>query len=94
MLDLLQDLLKKVTSFQAKAREALRAEEPDSDALAKLMEEGVTLDIDLPELPRLKQVTWCFSCFSPVSRHFIWMSKRFCSCVIGISCSLEKKREK
>ena len=46
-----------MTNFQKDAREALEADEPDSNALSKLMEFGVTLDIDLPELPRLKQVT-------------------------------------
>ncbi len=44
-------------AFQAEAREALDADEPDSNALAKLMEVGMTLDIDLPELPKLKQVS-------------------------------------
>ena len=46
-----------MTNFQKEAREALEADEPDSNALSKLMEFGITLDIDLPELPRLKQVT-------------------------------------
>ena len=45
-----------MTDFQKEAQEALEADEPDSNTLSKLMEFGVTLDIDLPELPRLKQV--------------------------------------
>ncbi len=45
-----------MTDFQAEAREALEADTPDSKALMKLMDFGITLDIDLPEMPKLKQV--------------------------------------
>lgn len=52
----LQDLIDKVTDFQNEALDALHEETPDSEKLAKLIEFGVTLDVDLPEIPKLKQV--------------------------------------
>ena len=51
-----QDLLTKVLDFQKEALEALGAERPDSVQLDKLLDAGVTLDVDLPELPKLKQL--------------------------------------
>ena len=56
ILSFKQDLLKKVVTFQTEAQEALDEETPDSAKLERLMEFGITLDVDLPELPRLKQV--------------------------------------
>ncbi|KAL5014006.1 hypothetical protein ScPMuIL_008276 [Solemya velum] len=53
---LIKDLLDKVIDFQADAQEALDAETPDSEKLEQLINCGVTLDVDLPEIPRLKQV--------------------------------------
>lgn len=43
-------------NFQSDAKEALEAETPDSSQLDRLIEFGMTLDIDLPEIPKLKQV--------------------------------------
>jgi hypothetical protein len=45
-----------VTQFQKDALEALDAESPDSEKLEQLIEFSVTLDVDLQEIPRLKQV--------------------------------------
>lgn len=54
---LLQELLDKVVQFQKDAQEALDAETPDSEKLEQLIEFSVTLDVDLPEIPKLKQVS-------------------------------------
>jgi len=48
--------LEKVLEFQKQANEALQEEMPDSQKLIDLVEFGITLDVDLPEIPRLKQV--------------------------------------
>lgn len=53
---LLKELLDQVLNFQADAKEALEAETPDSAKLDRLIEFGVQLDVDLPEIPKLKQV--------------------------------------
>ncbi|XP_025106262.1 lysine-specific demethylase 5A-like isoform X3 [Pomacea canaliculata] len=53
---LIKELLDKVVAFQEEAQEALSAEVPDSRQLEKLIDIGITLDVDLPEIPRLKQV--------------------------------------
>ena len=42
--------------FQAEAQEALGEETPNSSRLERLMESSASLDVDLPELPKLKQV--------------------------------------
>ena len=42
--------------YQKESQEALDAETPDSEQLEKLIEFSATLDVDLPEIPRLKQV--------------------------------------
>ena len=55
---LIQELLDKVVDFQKRAQDALQEETPDSAKLEKLVEAGVTLDVDLPEIPKLKQVMW------------------------------------
>lgn len=52
-----QDLLDQVLNFQSEAKEALEAETPDSGKLEQLIEFGITLDVDLPEIPKLKQVS-------------------------------------
>lgn len=52
----LQELVDKVVAFQEEAQEALTAEVPDSRQVEKLIDIGITLDVDLPEIPRLKQV--------------------------------------
>ncbi|KAK3610530.1 hypothetical protein CHS0354_008964 [Potamilus streckersoni] len=53
---LLKELLDKVLDFQTEAKNALEAETPDSQKLDHLIEFGITLDVDLPEIPKLKQV--------------------------------------
>ncbi|XP_064633580.1 lysine-specific demethylase 5A-like isoform X2 [Lineus longissimus] len=53
---LIKDLLQRVIDFQNEAREALEEETPDSEKLERLVDFGVTLDVDLPEIPKLKQV--------------------------------------
>lgn len=52
----LQDLLQKVLDFQAEAKEAMNEETPDSEKLDRLLEFGCSLDVELPEVPKLKQV--------------------------------------
>ena len=52
----IQELLQKVLDFQAEAQEALVEETPNSTKLERLMEFGITLDVELPEIPKLKQV--------------------------------------
>ena len=52
----LQDLLDQVIQFQADAKEALEAETPDSQKLEHLIDFGITLDVELSEIPKLKQV--------------------------------------
>lgn len=42
--------------FQQEARDSLEQERPEADKLSKLVEFGVTLDVDLPEIPKLKQL--------------------------------------
>ncbi|KAG7166548.1 Lysine-specific demethylase 5C-like [Homarus americanus] len=57
-----KELLTRVTTFQEEAVELLNQEIPDSEVIAKMVDTGCSLDIDLPELPRLKhklqQVEW------------------------------------
>ncbi|XP_061178889.1 lysine-specific demethylase 5A-like isoform X2 [Saccostrea echinata] len=53
---LVKELLDKVVQFQKDAQEALEAENPDSEKLEQLIEFSVTLDVDLQEIPKLKQV--------------------------------------
>ena len=54
---LLKDLLVKVEGFQAEAQDALCDAIPDSDKLKRLLEAGKGIDIELPEIPKLKQVS-------------------------------------
>lgn len=49
-----KDLLNRVTTFQQEAVALLSQETPDSEVLTKMVDTGCSLDIDLPELPRLK----------------------------------------
>ena len=42
--------------FREEACEALEAETPDSEQVEALIEFGIGLDVDLPEIPKLKQV--------------------------------------
>ena len=56
LLSILQDLLNRVLEFREEAQEALDAETPDSEQVEGLIEFGIGLDVDLPEIPKLKQV--------------------------------------
>ena len=60
----LQTLLQKVIDFQAEARQALNDDVPESEKVERLMEIGVTLDVDLPEIPRLRDVSFWQLCLS------------------------------
>ena len=53
-----QDLLKKIDNFQEDARDALQDAIPNSEKLQNLLDVGAGLDIDLPEVPKLKQASW------------------------------------
>lgn len=57
-----KELLTRVTAFQEEATELLNQQMPESETIAKMVDTGCSLDIDLPELPRLKlklqQVEW------------------------------------
>lgn len=57
-------------NFQADAKEALEAETPDSVKLEQLIDFSVQLDVDLPEIPKLKQV----------NSDFVW---RLCGKVVN-----------
>ncbi|KAL2102272.1 hypothetical protein ACEWY4_001440 [Coilia grayii] len=50
-----QELLENVEEFHERAQEALADETPDSSKLQALLDLGAGLDVELPELPRLKQ---------------------------------------
>ncbi|XP_069048151.1 lysine-specific demethylase 5A isoform X2 [Lepisosteus oculatus] len=52
---LVRELLENVEDFHERAQEALADETPDSSKLQALLELGGGLDVELPELPRLKQ---------------------------------------
>jgi histone demethylase JARID1 len=45
-----------VLEFQDDAKEALNEATPNSSRLEQLMEEGIALDVELPEIPKIKQV--------------------------------------
>ncbi|KAK7866457.1 hypothetical protein R5R35_008978 [Gryllus longicercus] len=51
----MKDLLKRVETFKEKSEELLKSEFPESKELSSCLELGYALDIDLPEVPRLKQ---------------------------------------
>uniref|UniRef100_A0AAY4BQ94 [histone H3]-trimethyl-L-lysine(4) demethylase n=1 Tax=Denticeps clupeoides TaxID=299321 RepID=A0AAY4BQ94_9TELE len=50
-----QELLESVEEFHERSQEALSDETPDSSKLQALLDLGTGLDVELPELPRLKQ---------------------------------------
>ncbi|PNF26510.1 Lysine-specific demethylase 5A [Cryptotermes secundus] len=50
-----KELLDKVKDFQKEATDLLSQEMPESRLLDKCIENGVILDIELPEIPKLKQ---------------------------------------
>ncbi|XP_069693074.1 lysine-specific demethylase 5A-like isoform X2 [Periplaneta americana] len=50
-----KELLDRVQDFQKEAADLLGQEMPESRALDKCIENGIVLDIELPEIPKLKQ---------------------------------------
>ena len=52
-----------VVDFQQEAKLTLKLESPESSTLEKLLDVGMSFDIDLPEIPSLKQVCSVFNCF-------------------------------
>lgn len=50
-----QELLENVEDFHERSQVALADEMPDSAKLQALLDLGSGLDVELPELPRLKQ---------------------------------------
>ncbi|RXG69427.1 Lysine-specific demethylase 5A [Armadillidium vulgare] len=57
-----KDLMAKVTSFQEEVRKVLEDPQADAEVFTKHVEAGLSFDIDLPELPKLKcklqQISW------------------------------------
>jgi histone demethylase JARID1 len=53
-----KELLDRVKDFQKEAADLLSQEMPESRLLDKCVENGVGLDIELPEIPKLKQVIY------------------------------------
>lgn len=61
-----KELLDRVTDFQKEAAVLLSQEMPESQLLDKCLESGIVLDIELPEIPKLKQVIHTSSVFLTV----------------------------
>lgn len=53
----LQDFLEEIENFIAEAQETLEDAIPNSAKLQTLLDKGNSFDIELPEIPKLKQVT-------------------------------------
>lgn len=51
-----QELLQKVLDFQSKVRDAQREERPRSQPLKDLLEEGMSLDVDVTEMTSLREL--------------------------------------
>ena len=47
--------MNRVESFQSEAQEVLGESEPNAGKLKQLLDTAVALDVDLPEIPKLKQ---------------------------------------
>ena len=52
----LQELMTHVESFQCEAQKVIQSGTTDVNRLQQLLDNGHTLDVDLPEIPKLKQV--------------------------------------
>lgn len=52
-----QDLMSHVESFQSEAQKILQDPSVDVARLEQLLDTGGSLDVDFPEIPKLKQVT-------------------------------------
>ncbi|XP_022801801.1 lysine-specific demethylase 5C-like [Stylophora pistillata] len=53
--DLVQELMTHVESFQCEAQKVIQSGTTDTTRLQQLLDNGHTLDVDLPEIPKLKQ---------------------------------------
>lgn len=53
---MLQELMTHVESFQCEAQKVIQSGTTDLAQLQQLLDNGHTLDVDLPEIPKLKQV--------------------------------------
>lgn len=53
--DLVQELMTHVESFQCEAQKVIQSSTTDVTRLQQLLDNGHTLDVDLPEIPKLKQ---------------------------------------
>lgn len=53
---LVQELMTHVESFQCEAQKVIQSGTTDVAQLQQLLDNGHTLDVDLPEIPKLKQV--------------------------------------
>lgn len=53
--DLVQELMTRVESFQCEAQKVIQSGTTDVVRLQQLLDNGHTLDVDLPEIPKLKQ---------------------------------------
>lgn len=69
LLPVLQELLENVEDFHERAQVALSDEMPDSSKLQALLDLGSGLDVELPELPRLKQELQQARWLDEVGRH-------------------------
>ena len=52
----LQELMTHVESFQCEAQKVIQSGTTDVTRLQQLLDNGHTLDVDLPEIPKLKHV--------------------------------------
>ncbi|XP_021942089.1 lysine-specific demethylase 5A-like [Zootermopsis nevadensis] len=57
-----KELLDRVKDFQTEAAELLGQEMPESQLVDKCIENGIVLDIELSEIPKLKQVMYILFC--------------------------------
>ena len=57
---LLQELMTRVESFQCEAQKVIQSGTTDVTRLQQLLDNGHTLDVELPEIPKLKQVSTMF----------------------------------
>ena len=55
---LLQDLMNRVESFQSEAQALLAEPEPEAYKLKQLLDTAIALDVDLPEVSKLKHVRY------------------------------------
>ena len=64
----LQELMTHVESFQCEAQKVIQSGTTDVARLQQLLDNGHTLDVDLPEIPKLKQVRTSISVKTQMSQ--------------------------